>query len=253
MYRILLSFISLLTLASAQEVSAEATKTNFYEILQKGGVMMIPLAVLSVITVCLILFYLLVIRRGAVINDRFISQAESLITQGDFYNLSELCERSPSAIAKILGRSVDFLRNTPSVSLSDIREVAEAEGSRQAGILTQRITYLSDVGSVAPMAGLLGTVIGMIKSFNEISQGNFEGVNQMQLSSGVSEALITTATGLIIGLIAVIFYSFFRGKVQRYIAELEAAATHLMAVLSSVNTSNKTYLDQPRKQTNPAD
>ena len=101
------------------------------------------------------------------------------------------------------------------------------------------------------MTGLLGTVIGMIKSFREISFSNFEGVKQMQLSSGVSEALITTASGLVIGLVAVIFYSYFRGKVQHYINELEAAATHLMAVLSSVNSSNKTYLDRSQQPQQP--
>jgi biopolymer transport protein ExbB len=83
------------------------------------------------------------------------------------------------------------------------------------------------------MVGLLGTVIGMIKSFYQISAGNFEGVKQMELAGGVSEALITTASGLVIGIIALIFYSVFRGRVQKYIAELEAASTHLMALLSA--------------------
>ena len=219
-------------------------KVDFFEILQQGGVMMIPLAILSIVAICLVFFYMIVIRKGSVVNDRFMNQAENLILQGDYYNLSEMCERNSSAISHILGRAVDFHRGTPTASLSDIREIAEAEGSRQSGILSQRITYLADVGAIAPMAGLLGTVIGMIKSFREISFGNFEGVKQMQLSSGVSEALITTASGLVIGLVAIIFYSYFRGKVQHYINELEAAATHLMAVLSSVNTTNKTYLER---------
>ena len=155
-----------------------------------------------------------------------------------------MCNNQSAAVAKILGRAVDFLRATPTASLEDIREVAEAEGSRQAGLLSQKIVYLSDVGSVAPMVGLLGTVIGMIKSFMEIADGNFEGVKQMQLASGVSEALITTASGLVIGIVAIIFYSIFRGRVQRYIAELEAASTHLMAILSSVNSANRTYLEK---------
>ncbi len=233
-----------LTSPSAEPVSS--AKVAFLDILQQGGIMMIPLGALSIIAVCLILYYMAVIRRGAVVSNRFMTNAENLILQGNLANLSELCHQNSSAVAKILGRSVDFLQATPTSSLDEIREVAVAEGSRQAGILSQRITYLSDVGSVAPMAGLLGTVIGMIKSFMEIAEGNFEGVTQMQLASGVSEALITTATGLVIGLIAVIFYSFFRGKVNRYIAELEAASTHLMAVLSSVNSANRTYLSNQK-------
>ena len=222
----------------AEEVSETSTqRLDLLELLEQGGVMMYPLAFLSVVTLFLVVLYLLIIRRGLVINNRFINQAENMIVQGDYHNLSEACQRNPSAVAKILGRSVDFLRATPSASLGDIRDVAEAEGSRQAGLLSQRIAYLADVGSIAPMVGLLGTVIGMIKSFMDIAEGNFEGVKQMQLASGVSEALITTASGLVIGIIAVLFYSIFRGRVQRYIADLEAASTHLMAVMSSVRNA----------------
>jgi len=83
------------------------------------------------------------------------------------------------------------------------------------------------------MVGLLGTVLGMIKSFLQISSGDVQGVRQMELAEGVSEALITTAAGLMIGIPALVFYSIFRGRVQKYIAELEAAATHLMALLHS--------------------
>ena len=83
------------------------------------------------------------------------------------------------------------------------------------------------------MVGLLGTVLGMIKSFLQISSGDVQGVRQMELAEGVSEALITTAAGLMIGIPALVFYSVFRGRVQKYIAELEAAATHLMALLHS--------------------
>ena len=83
------------------------------------------------------------------------------------------------------------------------------------------------------MAGLLGTVIGMIRAFMEIASGNYEGVHANKLAEGVYQALVTTAAGLVIGITAVIFYSIFRGRVQKYIAELEAAATHLMALLAA--------------------
>lgn len=230
----LLSAIPAMAQLAAPLEEAPKTTVGFLEILKQGGVMMYPLGFLSVLTLFLVFLYLIIIRKGSVVSNRFMSQAENMILQADYQNLSDLCDRQSAAVAKVLGRAVDFLIATPSASLEDIREVAEAEGSRQAGKLTQRIAYLSDVGSVAPMVGLLGTVIGMIKSFMEISEGNFEGVKQMQLASGVSEALITTASGLVIGIIAIIFYSVFRGRVNRYIAELEAAATHLMAVMSSV-------------------
>ena len=130
-------------------------------------------------------------------------------------------------------QTLDFATKNPTAGFDEVREVTEAEGSRQASLLNQRITYLADVGAIAPMVGLLGTVIGMIKSFNEIAQDSFLGAKQLELAGGVSQALLTTAGGLIVGIPALIFYSIFRGRVQRLISELEAASTHLMALLGA--------------------
>jgi biopolymer transport protein ExbB len=178
------------------------------------------------------LLYLLTIRRNAVVSDRFMNAAEAMIRKRDYLGLVAYCHRRNESMARVTQKTLDFFTKYPSASFGDVREVAEAEGSRQAGLLSSRITYLADIGSIAPMVGLLGTVLGMIKSFMRISEGNIqEGVRQMGLAEGVSEALITTAAGLMIGIPALVFYSLFRGRVQKYIAELEAAATHLMALL----------------------
>jgi biopolymer transport protein ExbB len=219
--------------ASAQETTeAVAVKeTNFLEIVAAGGVMMYPLAMISVVGVVLVLLYLLTIRRNAVVSDRFMNAAEAMIRKRDYLGLIAFCHRQNESMARVTQKTLDFFTKYPSASFGEVREVAEAEGSRQAGLLSSRITYLADIGSIAPMVGLLGTVLGMIKSFMEISGGDIQGVRQMGLAEGVSEALITTAAGLMIGIPALVFYSLFRGRVQKYIAELEAAATHLMALL----------------------
>jgi biopolymer transport protein ExbB len=206
---------------------------DFLEIVAAGGIMMYPLAVLSVVGVVLVLIYLLTIRRNAVVSDRFMDAAEAMIRKRDYLGLIAYCHRQNECMARVTQKTLDFLTKYPMASFGGVREVAEAEGSRQAGLLSSRITYLADIGSIAPMVGLLGTVLGMIKSFLEISSGDVQGVRQMGLAEGVSEALITTAAGLMIGIPALVFYSLFRGRVQKYIAELEAAATHLMALLHS--------------------
>lgn len=219
--------------ASAQ-VTAEAIttkQTNFLEIVQAGGIMMYPLALISVVGVVLILLYLLTIRRNAVVSDKFMNNAEAMIRKRDYLGLVAYCHRQSESMARVTQKTLDFFTKYPSASFGEVREVAEAEGSRQAGMLSSRITYLADIGSIAPMVGLLGTVLGMIKSFLQISGGDVQGVRQMELAEGVSEALITTAAGLAIGIPALVFYSLFRGRVQKYIAELEAASTHLMALL----------------------
>jgi biopolymer transport protein ExbB/TolQ len=128
---------------------------------------------------------------------------------------------------------VEFMTKNTGVAISEVREVALAEGSRQSSMLNNRISYLSDIGSISTMLGLLGTVIGMIVTFIRISQGNVDGVQQMKVAEGVYPALITTGIGLSIGIVALLFYSIFRGKVQKYISDLESASTHLMAMLAA--------------------
>jgi len=210
-----------------------ADNKDVLEILQMGGFMMYPLAVLSVIAVVLILFYAFTIRRNSVVSDKFMNAAEALIRKRDYLGLIAHCNRQNQSVARITEKTLNFMTKNTGVTFKEVREVAQAEGSRQAGMLTQRISYLSDVGTIAPMAGLLGTVVGMIRAFMEISSGNYEGVHANKLAEGVYQALVTTAAGLVIGITAVIFYSLFRGRVQKYIAELEAAATHLMALLAA--------------------
>lgn len=221
------------TATAAEAEPASATQMDFLEIVAAGGIMMYPLALLSVVGVVLVLIYLLTIRRNAVVSDRFMDAAEAMIRKRDYLGLIAYCHRQNECMARVTQKTLDFLTKYPMASFGGVREVAEAEGSRQAGLLSSRITYLADIGSIAPMVGLLGTVLGMIKSFLQVASGDVAGVRQMELAEGVSEALITTAAGLMIGIPALVFYSLFRGRVQKYIAELEAAATHLMALLHS--------------------
>jgi len=213
------------SVASAQEVTEMTKDITLVEILKKGGWVMGALVVLSIFTAILILLYFLTLRRSSVVSNRFMNASEAMIRKRDYLGLVGYCHGRREAVAR--------LTKNPNASHPEIREVAEAEGNRQAGILTQRISYLADIGGIAPMVGLLGTVIGMIKSFMEIANGNIEGAKQLELAQGVWEALITTAGGLVISIIAMTFYSYFRGRVQNHTAELEAAGTHILALIGS--------------------
>jgi biopolymer transport protein ExbB len=220
---------------AAAQAEAEELDPNIgeklWDIIQSGGVMMYPIAGLSFVAVLLIVFYFLTIRQRTVVSDSFMNKADSLIRNQDYLGLIAVCNRNNEAIARVTYKTLDFATKNPTASFEEVREVTEAEGTRQASILTQRIAYLSDIGAIAPMVGLLGTVIGMIKAFGVL--GTAVEALQTELSRYVSEALITTAGGLVVGIPALIFYSLFRGRVQKLIAELEAASTHIMALLAS--------------------
>ncbi|MEM9283270.1 MAG: MotA/TolQ/ExbB proton channel family protein [Verrucomicrobiota bacterium] len=216
--------------ANGSEV-VETTKTILDSLMEGGPWLMIPLAALSFIAVLLIIFYTFTIRQGSVVSDRFMNAADALIRKQDYLGLIAVCNRENECIARIVYKTLDFATKNPTASFDEVREVTEAEGTRQASILNNRISYLNDISRVAPMVGLFGTVIGMIKAFESI--GKSSGVQHMELAPGVAQALVTTAAGLVISIPSLIFYSIFRGKVQKLIAELEAAMTHIMALLAA--------------------
>ncbi len=240
------------SIASAQEVSEVTKDITLVEILRKGGWVMGALVILSIFTAILILLYFLTLRRSTVVSNRFMNASEAMIRKRDYLGLIAYCHRRGEAVARVTQKTLDFLTKNPNASQPEIREVAEAEGNRQAGILTQRISYLADIGGIAPMVGLLGTVIGMIKSFMEIANGNIEGAKQLELAQGVWEALITTAGGLVISIIAMTFYSYFRGRVQNHTAELEAAGTHILALVGSqLHSGHAGAISQPLRDDFP--
>ncbi|MEC5129265.1 MotA/TolQ/ExbB proton channel family protein [Verrucomicrobiales bacterium BCK34] len=217
--------------AEAAEAAANTAQTILDSLVEGGPFIMIPLALLSFVAVLLIIFYIFTIRQGTVVSDKFMNAADALIRKQDYLGLIAVCNRENECIARIVYKTLDFATKNPTASFDEVREVTEAEGTRQASILNNRISYLNDIGRIAPMVGLLGTVVGMIKAFESI--GKSSGVQHMELAPGVAQALVTTAAGLIISLPALIFYSIFRGKVQKLIAELEAAMTHIMALLAA--------------------
>jgi biopolymer transport protein ExbB len=218
--------------ASAQTASPPVpADTSLWQVLVSGGPVMIPLGLLSVVAVMLIVIYLFTLRRGAIATKRYMTAADALLRKRDYLGLLAISNRHREAVAQVMQRTLDFITQHPEATLAEAREIAETEGTRQAAALNQRIAYLADIGAIAPMLGLFGTVLGMIKSFSVVAS-DIVASRPIMLAEGVSEALVTTAAGLVIGIPAMAAYAFFRGRVQSLIAELEAASTRLIALLS---------------------
>ncbi len=211
--------------------SSMAGPSDLLHFVISGGWAMIPLAVLSVIALMLILVYFFTLRRGAIVTGRYMTTADALLRKGDYYGLLAVSNRHNEAVARIMRRTLDFLTKNPRATIADAREIAETEGTRQAAGINQQIVYLADIGTIAPMVGLFGTVIGMIKSFSVVAL-DVTATKPTLLAAGVSEALVATAGGLLVGIPAMAAYAYFRGRAQRLIAELEAATTQLIAQLN---------------------
>jgi biopolymer transport protein ExbB len=201
------------------------------ETLVKAGPVMIPLFLLSIFFVALVVVYFLTIRRGAVVSSGYMATADALLRKRDYLGLLAVSNRHGEAIARVVQKMLDFTTKNPHADLQQVREIAETEGTRVAASLNNRVIYLADIGMIAPLLGLLGTVFGIIHSFGALG-ADVGSARYVALSRGISEALVNTSAGLAIGIPAMVFYAFFRGRAQKLISELEAASTHVLALLS---------------------
>lgn len=205
--------------------------TNLLDAMLKAGPIMIPLVVLSIFSLMLVITYFLSIRRGAIVSSGYMATADALLRKRDYLGLLAVSNRHGEAIARVVQKMLEFTTKNPGADFQQVREIAETEGTRVASSINNRVIYLADIGMIAPLIGLLGTVIGIVRSFSALG-ADVGSARYLQLSRGVSEALINTAGGLAIGIPAMIFYAFFRGRAQRLISDLESAVTHVLALLS---------------------
>lgn len=205
--------------------------TSVLDVMLHSGPIIYALLALSVFSLMLVIVYFLSIRRGAVVSSGYMATADALLRKRDYLGLLAVSNRHGEAIARVVQKVLEFTTKNPGADFQQVREIAETEGTRVASNLNNKVIYLADIGMLAPLIGLLGTVIGIVRSFSALG-ADLGSARYMQLSKGVSEALINTAGGLAIGIPALVFYAFFRGRAQRLISELESAVTHVLALLS---------------------
>ncbi len=174
----------------AQEVTAtpplvpERSQT-ILETLFKAGPVMIPLLLLSIFFVMLVVVYLMTIRRGAVVSSGYMATADALLRKRDYLGLLAVSNRHGEAIARVVQKVLDFMTKNPQADLQHIREIAETEGTRVAANLNNRVIYLADIGMIAPLLGLLGTVFGIIHSFGALG-ADIGSARYVALSRGIS-------------------------------------------------------------------
>ena len=200
------------------------------EIIQTGGWIMYVLGGMSVATLALVIFFLAVLRQEKIAPKTFTLELSRLLTAGDRQQARMCCVNQPSPLSSVALAALDYTDRTDDPDPGLIKEVIEGEGSRQAARIQQQTTYLLDIGVIAPMIGLLGTVLGMLTAFNAVAL-DIARAKPIYLAAGVSQALVTTAAGLLVGIPAMIFYAYFRGRAGSLIARLESVSADLLTQL----------------------
>lgn len=210
--------------------SIPVAPVSLYELVLSGGWVMIPLLLCSILVLALVVYYFTQFKSNLISSEDIHAKIDSFTEAGNLQGLLSYLQGRSDSVSKILTQTLLFLQKHPQADAAALQSIAEAEGNKVAAALNQKVVYLMDLGALAPMLGLFGTVIGILRSFGSIALESSP-MRTMLLAGGVSQALVATAAGLIIGITAMFFYSFFRGRVQRLISDLETETSKALQPL----------------------
>jgi len=193
-----------------------------WEVILRGGVMMIPLFICSIVGITIIFERLYSLRQKKIVKSEIINLIENINASEDISLAKSICKENPGTFSNIVQVGLDNIH----LQRDDIRQLIEDQGRQEVRILSRGLVTLETIAGISPLLGLLGTVLGMIRVFDVIS---LEGVGgAAKLSAGISEALITTVTGLSIGIFALVFYNFFSSKAEAIVLDIEKYSSNLI-------------------------
>ncbi|MFA8344051.1 MAG: MotA/TolQ/ExbB proton channel family protein [Rhodothermaceae bacterium] len=199
-----------------------------YSILFTGGYLMIPILLSSIIAVAIIIERVFVIRK-AKLKPAFMVKIRGMLKRKNIQNAIEYCLEHKTPASNIIRKGLKKYH----FGHERVREAIESAGGQEINKLEKGLMVLATISGVAPLLGFLGTVTGMIQAFMQIE--NLEGAaNPSDLAGGIWEALLTTAFGLAVGIIAYTFYNFLVSKVKKIVLEMEVVSTDVVDTLEEV-------------------
>ncbi len=215
---------------AAQVLGTGATKGEIslpiIQLVIKGGWIMAILGLLSLIAVYIFVERYLVIGRASREDKNFMNNIRAFILAGKLDAAKDLCQTNNSPIGRMIEKGLRRLGKP----LNDINAAIENVGKLEVSKLEKNIAALATIAGAAPMLGFLGTVIGMIRAFYDMSMAG-NNINIGLLSQGIYQAMITTVGGLIVGITAYIFYNILVARVQKVVNILEIRASEFMDLL----------------------
>lgn len=207
-------------------VAGDPDGMSLLQIFMQGGFVMIPIFLLSLLAIYVIAERWRVLRNSTLDSVHFLETVEEMLKAGNTKQAIAYCDQMDKPLSRILKQGIKRLGR----SLHDIEDAIKNAGKKETFYLEKKMDWLATVAGVAPLLGFLGTVTGMIQAFMQI-QGLEGQVNPSVLAGGIWEALITTASGLAVGIIAYGFYNFLTGKINRMVFDLETSTTEFLDLL----------------------
>lgn len=208
-------------------VQAHEETLSVIELIAGGGwYIMIPLAILSIIAVYIFIERFVTLQKVSKEDPNFMNQIKDFIFDGKIDSAQALCQSKNTPFARMIEKGVMRIGKP----LNDISAAVENIGKLEIYMLEKSMSTLATIAGAAPMIGFLGTVIGMINTFHEMStSGN--SVEISALSGGIMQAMVTTAAGLVIGIIAYVGYNVLVAKVSKVVFKMEATTIEFMDLL----------------------
>ncbi len=207
--------------------AAEQMSLSLIELAMKGGWIMIPIGILSIIAVYIFIERYFAIRAAAKEDKNFMNSIKDYISTGKVDAAIKLCQTDKSPVAAMVEKGISRLGR----SLSDVNTAIENSGKQEIAKLERGLPTLATIAGGAPMIGFLGTVMGMIEAFYNMSNAG-NNIDVSLLSSGIYTAMVTTVAGLIVGIVAYFAYNLLVARVDKVVNLLEARTTEFMDLLN---------------------
>ena len=212
---------------SAGTTAAPVAELNMWDLSLKGGVIMIPLLILSILAIYIFIERAVVIRKAAREDRTFMDRIKDYIHEGDVDAALNLCKKTDTPYARLIEKGMTRLGRP----MNDVLVAIENVGNLEVAKLEKGFPWLATAAAGAPMLGFLGTVTGMVRAFyNMASAGTSADITT--LSGGIYEALVTTVAGLVVGIIALFAYNYLVARVDGVVNQLEAKTMEFMDLLN---------------------
>ena len=227
MLKLLLIQADLTTELDSLATEPEGITTKFIDMAMKGGWIMIPIILLSVIAVYIFFDRYFAIKKAGKFDASLLEKIKVYITSGKIDAALALCRSNTNPAPRMLEKGISRIGRP----LADVNAAIENLGNLEISKLEKGLPVLASVAGGAPMIGFLGTVMGMIQAFYDMSNAG-NNIDVTLLSTGIYQAMVTTVAGLIVGIIAYFAYNILVANVEKVVFKMEAATTEFMDLLN---------------------
>ncbi len=216
-------------LAAAAETAATTTQTQMglWELFTKGGWLMWPLLALGGVTVFIFVERYLAIRKASTMDINFMNRIRDFILDGKMRSAVELCRATNTPIARMVEKGIERIGRPMADVQNSIENVANLEVSK----LENNLPTLASIAGGAPMIGFLGTVLGMVRTFMDLSAAGGT-IDMSLLAGGMYVAMVTTVAGLLVGIPAYFGYNYLVARIEKLVFRMEANTIAFMDILN---------------------